>query len=237
MPIIMRTIVAILATTLFATRALAATPEERCAKGVGEDAITACTDVIGIGTGGPDIEWAYFDRARAYFDARLYASAIADLTDALRLKPDDAEALENRGLAFLALDDFRHAIHDFDRVVELKPASADGFRERCWARAASGRDLDDALQDCNQALTLKPGDAAARDAQCFVEYRNTAYAAAIADCTAAVALDAKLASSLYLRGLAKLKTNDATGGNADIAAAKALDPSIADTYAAYGVKP
>jgi len=40
-----------------------------------------------------------------------------------------------------------------------------------------------------------------------------------------------------VRGLAKLKTNDASGGNADIAAAKALDPTIADTYTAYGVGP
>jgi tetratricopeptide (TPR) repeat protein len=219
------------------TAAHAATPEERCARGQGEDSITACSDVIGIGMGGAEIAWAYFDRARAYFDARLYASAIADLTDALRLKPDDSEALENRGLAFLALGDFRHAIHDFDRVVDLKPSSADALRERCWARAVSGRDLDDALADCDQALTLKPGDATARDARCFVEYRTAAYAAAIADCTAVLAANPKHASPLYLRGLAKLKTNDATGGKADITAAKALDPSIADTYTAYGVKP
>jgi tetratricopeptide (TPR) repeat protein len=225
----------IVSVVFLAGSALAATPEERCAKGAGEDAIAACSDVIGIGTGGAAIAWAYFDRARAYFDARLYASAIADLTDALRLKPDDAEALENRGLAFLALDDFRHAIHDFDRVVDLKPSSPDGFRERCWARAASGRDLDDALADCNQALTLKPGDAAARDARCFVEYRTAAYAAAMADCTAALAANPKLASSLYVRGLAKLKTNDPSGGNADIAAAESLAPTIADTYAAYGM--
>ncbi len=229
---------ALLFSFLIASSAIAQTSlAERCARGHGEDAITACSDVIGIGTGGAEIAWAYFDRARAYFDARLYASAIADLTDALRLKPDDSEALENRGLAFLALDDFRHAIHDFNRVVDLKPASADGFRERCWARAASGRDLDDALADCNQALTLKPGDAAARDARCFVEYRTAAYAAAMTDCTAALTANPKRASSLYLRGLARAKSGDAAGGAADIAAAQSLAPAIADTYAGYGVKP
>ena len=40
-----------------------------------------------------------------------------------------------------------------------------------------------------------------------------------------------------MRGLAKLKSGDRAGGNADIAAAAALDPKIAAIYAGYGVKP
>jgi len=34
--------------------------------------------------------------------------------------------------------------------------------------------------------------------------------------------------------MAKLKSGDATGGNADIAAAKAIQPDIDKTYAGYG---
>ena len=45
-----------------------------------------------------------------------------------------------------------------------------------------------------------------------------------------------LAGSLYGRGIAKLKKGDATGGNADIAAAKAIRPEIADEFARYGVQ-
>src|SRR5689334_17443077 len=78
--------------------------EQRCATGEGEDAITACSDIIGIGLGGPDIAWAYFDRARAYFGLKLYASAIDDLNLELKLKPDDIDALENRGLAQIEFD-------------------------------------------------------------------------------------------------------------------------------------
>jgi hypothetical protein len=44
-------------------------------------------------------------------------------------------------------------------------------------------------------------------------------------------------SSLYVRGLANLKSGNATEGNADIAAAKSIDAKIADTYAGYGVAP
>ena len=44
------------------------------------------------------------------------------------------------------------------------------------------------------------------------------------------------AVTLYGRGLAKLKKGDRDGGNADIAAAKAIRADIADNFARYGVK-
>ena len=49
--------------------------------------------------------------------------------------------------------------------------------------------------------------------------------------------DPKLASSLYGRGLAKLKKSDATAGGADIAAAKAIEANIVGDFARYGVPP
>jgi tetratricopeptide (TPR) repeat protein len=223
------------AAALCATGALAGPNEDACAAAQGERAIAACSEVIGISEG-PEVAWALFNRARAYFNAKLYASAILDLTDVLRLKPNDTQALENRALAYQAISDYGRAIDDFDTLVDLQPQVATWVRERCWARAATGRHLDDAMDDCNKALALNPRDAAAHDARCFVEYRSGAYAAAIADCTAALASNAKLASSLYVRGLAKRKTNDASA-DADFASAKSLAPEIADTYADLGVRP
>ena len=49
-------------------------------------------------------------------------------------------------------------------------------------------------------------------------------------------LDPKLASSLYGRGLAKLKKGDTTGGNTDIGAAKKIQSNIGETFARYGVQ-
>jgi len=213
------------------------TPEQRCAQGWGNDSIAACSDVIGIGTGGAEISWAYFNRARAYFGLKLYASAVEDLNSVLKFNPNDAQALENRGLAQAILGNTESAIKDFDKLVELEPNSADAYRERCWARTILGRDLNDALHDCSQAVTIKPNDAAALDARCFVKYRGEAYDRAIPDCTAALAINPNLASSLYIRGLARLKMKDVDGGNADIVAAKQINPIVAETYASYGVRP
>jgi hypothetical protein len=48
-------------------------------------------------------------------------------------------------------------------------------------------------------------------------------------------IDAKLATALYGRGSAKLKKGDTEGGNADIAAATAIEPKIAERMAEYGL--
>jgi tetratricopeptide (TPR) repeat protein len=58
---------------------------------------------------------------------------------------------------------------------------------------------------------------------------------AIADYDAALQLSAKKASSLYGRGIAKLRTGN-TSGNNDIAAAKAIDPAVADEFNRFGVR-
>jgi hypothetical protein len=56
---------------------------------------------------------------------------------------------------------------------------------------------------------------------------------AVADYDAALGLNAKLASSLYGRGLAKQKKGDTPGASADIAAAKAIRQDIADQFSRW----
>src|SRR6185503_1678797 len=94
-----------------------------CTKAEGESAIAACSEIIAAGDGA-EVSWALFDRARAYFNEKMYGSAVDDLTDVLRFKPNDTQALENRGLAFLAMDDYGRAIGDFGKVIDLQPTSA-----------------------------------------------------------------------------------------------------------------
>jgi hypothetical protein len=53
---------------------------------------------------------------------------------------------------------------------------------------------------------------------------------------AALQLNPKLASAFYGRGLARLKTGDQVGGDADIAAAKVLAADIGDEFARHGVR-
>jgi tetratricopeptide (TPR) repeat protein len=162
--------------------------------------------------------------------------AIKDYDAVLRLTPDKIDTLANRGWAYSALGQHQRAMQDFDKVVGKNPGTVT-YNLRCWARATWGEQLDAALADCNRALKLKPDNFAALDSRALVYFRMGKYAEAIADDDSALAKVPRLPPSLYVRGLAKLRMGDTAGGNADIAAAKKLDPKIEGEYAKYGLKP
>ena len=69
------------------------------------------------------------------------------------------------------------------------------------------------------------------------DWKQGDLAKARADYDAALKLDPKLAGSLYGRGLLKLKQGDKAGGDADIAAAKAIDAGIVQRAAKWGLRP
>ena len=66
---------------------------------------------------------------------------------------------------------------------------------------------------------MVPGNANALDSRAFAYFRNQQYAEAIADANAALAISPRQATSLYVRGLAEMKSGNQTAGAADIAAA------------------
>src|SRR6266700_3186561 len=145
-----------------------------------------------------------------------------------------AEAFNNRGVGYRLKGDYDRAIDDYNQAIKLKTDFAPAFDNRCWARAVVGI-LKQALADCNQALRLMPNNAATLDSRAFIFLKMTHFDAAVSDYDAALRIDPKLAFALYGRGLARLKNGDPSG-DADIAAAKALQADIAEEYARYGMQ-
>lgn len=200
-----------------------------------------CSAVIdaaanGDAKAGKHLASAHFYRGVAYNRMNEHDKAISDFSETLKLRPKFSRAWYQRGNVYSNKAMFDQAIADYDRVIALKPKYARAFANRCRARAMASKELDKALSDCNQSLALKPkNNARAHGARGFVYVRRGEYDRAIADLNTAVGSLPKSASSLYLRGVAKLKTGDKVGGNADIAAAKALDRGVADRFTALGV--
>jgi tetratricopeptide (TPR) repeat protein len=110
----------------------------------------------------------------------------------------------------------------------LDPKFASAYNSRCWARVITGQQLQQALADCSESLRLRPDE--------FAYLKLDRPGDAIVDFSAALAINPRFASSLYGRGLAKLKRGDRTGADADIAAAKAIKAGIAEELARYGIK-
>lgn len=145
-------------------------------------------------------------------------------------------AFHSRGYAYYKKDNYEAALVDFSEAIRLDPEDAHALNGRCWMRAIVGRDLREALDDCNESLRLRPNDPATMDSRGFACLRLGQLNHAIAEYDGALAIAPNQAESRYGRGAAKLQKGDRAGGNADIAAAKALDPGIAEEFAKYGVR-
>ena len=83
---------------------------------------------------------------------------------------------------------------------------------------------------------MRPDEAVVLDSRALAYLKLGNLPAAIADYEAALAREPNLASALYGRGYAKSKAGDEMGGQADIAAAKALKADIVEEFERYGVK-
>ena len=68
--------------------------------------------------------------------AGQYQLAVSELTQALRLEPDSAKTLNNRGYALSACQLYSRALADFDRAIELDPTFAAAWNNRGLARIA-----------------------------------------------------------------------------------------------------
>ena len=201
-------------------------------------AISAFDEAISVA---PGFAEAIERRGAAYAARGDDPHALIDYNKAIQLRPNLAKAYLERAQVYYRAHDYDRAIADITRFLAYKPNDPVGLNDRCWIRAASGRDLTAALQDCDQAVTLMHASALPLDSRGFTHLRMKNFAGAIVDYDASLAVagaaNSIRASSLYGRGLARIASNNVVAGRADLAAAQAADPSIAKTYAALGLKP
>ncbi|MFZ1988909.1 MAG: tetratricopeptide repeat protein, partial [Alphaproteobacteria bacterium] len=147
-------------------------------------------------------------------------------TQAIRLKPDDAFAFNNRGSAYGAKGDYDRAIADFTQAIRLKPDYAFAFYDRGLAYEHKG-DYDRAIADYTEAIRLKP------DAEQAFGNRGSAYLAkrdydhAIADCNEAIRINPRNPISFNIRGKAYDNKGDQDRAIADYTEAIRLKPDYA----------
>jgi len=99
-------------------------------------------------------EW--FSRAYEKVEQGDLKGGIADYTQAIALKPNDAYAYHlMRGLAHYNLGDKQAAIADYNKAIELKPDLAEAYNHRGIAHDNLG-DQQAAIADLNKAIALKP---------------------------------------------------------------------------------
>jgi tetratricopeptide (TPR) repeat protein len=163
--------------------------------------------------------------------------AIAAYGEAIKRDPGDASAYKDRGNVMLEKSDFEGALQDYSKAIELDPAYLVAYNDRCYVRAIIGKELREAIEDCNVSLKVSPDDAATLDSRGFAYLKLGQFKEAIADYDAALALNSSQAESRYGRGIAKWKNGDVAGGKEDIAAAEKIRGNIAEDMKRYNLCP
>ena len=121
-----------------------------------------------------------FKRAEHDMDAKQYDKAIADYTEAIRLKPDYADAHYNRGNAYYYLQQYDEAVADYSEVIRLKPDYADAYYNRGDAYVGL-QQYDKAVADYSEVIRLKPDYADTYNNRGNAYYDLKQYDKAIAD--------------------------------------------------------
>jgi serine/threonine protein kinase/tetratricopeptide (TPR) repeat protein len=164
-----------------------------------------------------------FNQARSEAQAGQYDKAVADYTEAIRLKADYAEAYNGRGQAYFNLKQFDKAISDYGEAIRLKADFAEAYSNRAFAYTRAGQ-FEKALADCNEAIRIKPDFAEAYKNRANPHNSLQQYEDAINDCTEAIRLKPDYAEAY---------ANRATGYNG----LKHYDKAIADCEEALRLKP
>ncbi len=152
-------------------------------------------------------------------------AALADFDAALAIKPDDPTALNARGDFYLARLLPEMALADFTKALVANPKDDVVLFNRGLAYKQLNR-LDAALRDFNAALRLTPGDAMtlAAKADTYRQLGDLLLAREFYD--AAIKADPRSARAWQARGEVRVGLGDGSGGEADKAQARKLDPSI-----------
>ena len=120
--------------------------------------IDACNKIIALKVfNGAQLATVYFWRAVGWNKKGDYAHVIADTTEALRLKPD--QALYNmRGSAYFDTGEYDIAISDFNDALKSGPPSGIILHNRANAYRRKG-DYAKAIADYDEAIRLNPKEA------------------------------------------------------------------------------
>jgi tetratricopeptide (TPR) repeat protein/class 3 adenylate cyclase len=105
---------------------------------------------------------AFSQRGNVHYDKAAWDKAVADYSEAIRLEPQNGEALNNRAWTYYRAGDAAKALVDANKAVELLSAKAYVWDTRGHIHARLGN-RDAAIGDFRQALAIDPANRASKD--------------------------------------------------------------------------
>jgi tetratricopeptide (TPR) repeat protein len=185
----------------------------------------------------PDYAAALAVRGELKLARKDTAGASADFDAALRADPNAGAGIAQ---SYLTAGKFADAERVVSAYIASHPRNEDlalALGVRCRTRAFTGEGLEQALKDCDDAIRYRPGVAQAYASRGLVELRLGKNDAAISDFNQTIRLEPRAPWALYGRGVGEARKGEKAQSDADLAAAAAVSPHIADDAKQVGLTP
>ena len=103
----------------------------------------------------------YHSRGMAYLDQELYPQAIQDLSEGIRLLPNDSRSYTVRGVAYLKTENYTQALIDFNMAIQLDSGYWNPYLGRAQVYEALGNPVA-AMRDYAQSCQLGVSEVCAK---------------------------------------------------------------------------
>ncbi|MGB0525073.1 MAG: tetratricopeptide repeat protein [Flammeovirgaceae bacterium] len=170
-------------------------------------------------------EW--FDKGEHSDD---YTEKVRCYTKAIELGYNPLyQAYHSRGFAKDDLGQYKEAILDYDKAIQLNPNHTNAYNNRGFAKRKLGR-YKEAILDYNKAIQLNPNYANAYHNRGFAKRKLGKYKEAILDYDKAIQLSPNFENAYHNRGFAKRKLGKYKEAIQDYNKTIELNPTDPDTY-------
>jgi tetratricopeptide (TPR) repeat protein len=166
-------------------------------------------------------------------ERKIFALAIEDFSQVIRLASYPASAYSERSVAYLNMGDYDNAIADSNQAIRLDPNNAVAYHTRGMAYFWK-EDYDRAIADLTQAIKINPNYGHAYNTRGFAYVSKGNYDQAMADFTQAIIVDPNNAVWYLGRGNEYLMQMDYDRAIADFTQAIRIDPNNAAYYYSRG---
>jgi len=179
----------------------------------------------------------YYYTSESKFKLKDYDGALSDLSKALEIKPNFAQAYNARGMIHSVLNDNKSAIIDYTKAIELNDKDEDSYNSRGVAKFEL-KDYDGAIGDYNKTIEINALSAYAYYNRGNSKAALKEYESALADYSKAIEIDPKNPVN-YLTyngiGIVKHDLKDYTGAIANFTVSIKINPNYKKSFDNRGI--
>ncbi len=175
-----------------------------------------------------------YNKGNVYASAGQRDKALEAFSEAISLKPNDAESYMRRGSMYAVMREYDKASTDLDKAVELDPKNANCYCGRGILHAYMHKD-DKALADFDKAVEIRPEDPVILLNKSIFHLRLKQLDKALEIVEKTIQLDPEFALGHFHRGLIYEQLRQVDKALEDYRRAVKLDPDNSHFYVHVGI--